>query len=474
MKVLKHLKRVSKSRLDVWLCLLLTFRLISIALPDGLGTRIGKIGLPLGASSSQIRNAWGPGDAGSLLEAALTWSKLSNLDEVTQYWIVRLWSPGLSIIEVPMIWLEKLFGIPIFVSLLVLSLLLWSYLIFICLKSLILTRAKVLFWFAFLAYSFSYDFTYLFYEGLFYTETIFLGLLLIGLLKANSLIIRRDKYTFYSFISPSLFIGLATWVRHVIDFALALGLIVGYLIIKSNPINDFFISTKNRLFQKDKKSTSQLIDQRIQIGRIVFFTMVLAFLITLPWRLIGHQVYGGKPLAMSSAFTTLGPGLWVDSKKEPDFFWEPYGMNWACKIDPVKCSQVNSDLSSFTNRKLVIEAVASAINNPLEYIKIRTGTFASQWTLVTQNLTFDVLLNWFLLLMPLSWIFLLARYRTIETLGVCLIWGCFVATLMGQLLIIHYESRYFIPIKFMYFIFTFISIPQLRSYIPKISNTHSS
>ena len=90
-----------------------------IALPQGLKTRLILNGnqVPHSATPQLIRNAWGQGDAGSLLDTAITWSKFHQIDRVSQFWIVHLWTPGMSIIEVPLIWISKL-GIPIFWSLL--------------------------------------------------------------------------------------------------------------------------------------------------------------------------------------------------------------------------------------------------------------------------------------------------------------------------------------------------------------------
>ena len=82
--------------------------LLYVALPQGLKTKIGSIDLLNNASPTQIRNAWGPGDAGSLLDTALTWSKIENIDPTNQYWIVHLWTPGMSLIEVPLIWISHI------------------------------------------------------------------------------------------------------------------------------------------------------------------------------------------------------------------------------------------------------------------------------------------------------------------------------------------------------------------------------
>ena len=102
----------------------ITANLFHTALPQGFGTLIGGISIANTSSPQAIRNAWGPGDAGSLLDAAITWAQLKNLNPDTQFWIVRLWSPGMSIIEVPLIWLTKI-GIPIFWSLLSVTIALW-------------------------------------------------------------------------------------------------------------------------------------------------------------------------------------------------------------------------------------------------------------------------------------------------------------------------------------------------------------
>lgn len=81
--------------------------------PQGRETSIGNLAIPSSSNSITIKSAFGLGDAGNLLEVALAWSNFRTLSPNDQFWIVRLWSPGLPIFEVPMLWLERV-GIPLF------------------------------------------------------------------------------------------------------------------------------------------------------------------------------------------------------------------------------------------------------------------------------------------------------------------------------------------------------------------------
>ena len=92
--------------------------------------KIGTIGITTSSSASEIRQAWGAADSGSLLDVAITWSKFESLDETEQFWIVRFWSPGMAIIEVPLIWLEN--QIPIFWGLLVITTSIWIFIFYNC------------------------------------------------------------------------------------------------------------------------------------------------------------------------------------------------------------------------------------------------------------------------------------------------------------------------------------------------------
>ena len=177
----KHKFKIKGIHLEsILITFLSAILILRIAIPNGFGSLIKGINLETFSTASAIRKAWGLGDSGSLLDAALTWANFQQLDPTTQYWIVRVWSPGLAVIEVPLIWFEKL-GIPIFWSLLFFTTCLWLVIVYLLWwkiapitgrKSLFLILAILLL---------GWDFEYFFGNGLFYSEGISLAALILGL-----------------------------------------------------------------------------------------------------------------------------------------------------------------------------------------------------------------------------------------------------------------------------------------------------
>jgi hypothetical protein len=148
----------------IWLLLVLR-----AALPQGLHTLIGSTNLATDSSAQQIRNSLGPRDAGSYLEIALEWARFESIDFENQSWILLIWSPGLSIIEIPMLWLEKLHFdfFWVFFSFLIL---LWAstcYLYWRYISNRIGIYKSVA---LLILITFSWDFKYIFNEGILNSE----------------------------------------------------------------------------------------------------------------------------------------------------------------------------------------------------------------------------------------------------------------------------------------------------------------
>ena len=165
---------------SILITLVFTLFLLRKALPEGLASHIGIINIENSSTAKSIREAWGLGDSGSLLEAALTWANFQQLDPTTQYWIVRLWSPGFAILEIPLIWLEKA-EIPIFWSLLVVTTCLWVVLIFLLWSKIAPIVGRYIILIILIIFIFSWDFEYFFRNGIFYTEGISIATLILGL-----------------------------------------------------------------------------------------------------------------------------------------------------------------------------------------------------------------------------------------------------------------------------------------------------
>jgi len=406
-----------------------------IALPKGFQSTIGGIGLPQNSSALEIRNAWGQGDAGSLLEMALSWSKFQPLDPVTQYWIPRLWSPGLPLLEIPMIWIENL-GIPIFWSLLLTTIFIWVSVVYFFWKyvSPIIGRTYSIILLLILALG--WDARYFFRDSLFYTEGIAYGLLIIGLGLANWTFIFAHQNPKRLLGLSGALIGISIWIRHTNDTGLILSLLCSLI---------FFGLTNFKKSQSNPASNFQTK----YISRILLLFNLVALAVTIPWRFLAHFVYQGAPFLMSSASYLIAPNLWAKPGSPTDIYWGGLGINWACKIDMQQCLSIPNDPSgTFERSKLIFLALRAAITNPTDYIFIRLESLAKNWTpsFLPLNNLFDLIAVSFGIIF-ISCIILFYKIKNRQKYLTLILWLPYLVAQLAQLLIIHFESRYFIIVR---------------------------
>jgi len=425
---------------SVWL-----FLLLLIALPQGLHTKIGKIGLPNNSTAEAIRKAWGPGDAGSLLDTAITWANLQPLKQ-SQYWIVHLWTPGMSIIEVPLIWIAKL-GLPIFWSLLLMTVGLWSTVFWLTWRYISSIIGRLPVFFVSLSLIFSWDFKYLFRDDLFYTEGLAFGLLMLGLGCLGWFMLQARTELKVPVIA-GISIGISVMVRHVTDYGLNL------LFAASTMLFLYQISklrTSSRQLQKKQSRKLRRTPRMLsQIRKLDSFKSVVvssvALLVTLPWRLISPIVFGGWWWILSTAGAGVGIGTWTPNSKIG--FWAPYGMNWACNIDPQKCEYLYRLPQTPANESLLLkQAIFTALQHPITYLKIRGNSLADNW--IPGGSKLDLSIQTLASLSPivLVLIAIIILIRDQSLFRYAWIWFPFLIMEIGQLLLVHYESRYFIPVR---------------------------
>ena len=419
--------------------------MVHVALPQGLRTSIGSIGIPNNAAPTAIRKAWGYGDAGSLLDPAITWSHLQSLSQ-SQFWIVHLWSPGMSLLEVPLIWCSKI--IPMFWSLLALTFALWLLVFRIILQS---TQARYARWLVVVT-SFilieSWDFKYILRDSLFYTEGISTGLLCLGLLLLweNS---RAAKFTKSGSILPGILIGISVWVRHVIDSGLIFALIFSCIYI-------FYEKRKTTriLNASNPKSALRTIKHHANStnSRIVLTALLVAVCVTIPWRLASEFVYGGPPLVMSSASSDVFVMAWSPDSSDLTKYWGYTGSNWACKTDPSKCIELANQLPPPTRRTLGLEAIKSIIHHPFAFFKTRLKYLIANWVPggMKLNWSFDSFYGLAGIVSMIASLLLIVRklwFGNQKTMAI--LWGSFFGAQLLQLLFMHFETRYFIPVRIM-------------------------
>lgn len=420
-----------------------------IALPQGLETRLILNGnqVPHSASPQIIRNAWGQGDAGSLLDTAITWSKFHQIDRVSQFWIVHLWTPGMSMIEVPLIWISKL-GIPIFWSLLFITLMTWSTIFWFTWRfiSPIIGRAPCIGIAAVLLSS--WDFRYFFRDDLFYTEGLAFGFLLLGLgFTAWAYLFESAQKFLY--VVGGVLIGASIMIRYVSDIGLFLLLVVASLLV----IFEYKNNHSNLI--KEMGSNRSIISIRNHLKIFVHLktfgvwtSCIVAFAFTIPWRLASYFIFNGPFLTLSSASGLVGPGLWIPNSKLG--FWKFYGMNWGCVIDSVKCRALNHHgMTTDSSSSLLLKGIISAFQHPIAYLDTRWHFLALRWILRDSNSGFLYLLENVASIIPIMLLIvgliLFKRNRLSGRAG--WIWLPLLLAEVAQLFIVHYESRYFIPVR---------------------------
>jgi acetyltransferase-like isoleucine patch superfamily enzyme len=413
------------------------FLLLRKALPEGLTSPIGGINLRNSSNAKAIREAWGLGDSGSLLEVALTWANFQQLDPTTQFWMVRVWSPGLAIIEIPLIWLEEV-GIPIFWSLLAITTCLWMTLIFLLWSKVAPIAGRLVVFLILVIFLFSWDFEYLFRTGLFYTEGISIATLILGLFIITWSVIHSNQLNNkFAFIGGSL-VGISIWVRHVNDN--------GLLLILGSTLLFFVLVRKPNRFLTILRTRSNLIESQF----LLIFSLV-AFAVTVPWRFLAHFVFQGAAFLMSSASYLVGPGLWAKPGSGTAQYWGGFGMNWACKIDIQTCLSLPDETNGITGRsRLILLAIRAAIQNPFEYISERWSSLSVNWVpgFKDINSIYDVIGMAYLAII-VGIVYLFIRVSSSRKNLVALIWLPFLIAQIAQLLLIHYESRYFITLRFL-------------------------
>ena len=406
-------------------------------MPEGFRSPIGVINLGNSSTAKAIREGWGLGDSGSLLEVALMWANFQQLDPTTQFWIVRVWSPGLAIVEIPLIWLEKV-GIPIFWSLLAVTTCLWMALVFLLWSKVAPMVGRHIILIILAIFLLSWDSEYFFRSGLFYTEGISIATLMLGLAIASWSVIRPDQIKTKFAISGGFLVGISIWIRHVNDN--------GFLLMLIGTSFFYFILRKPNRFINIKKTRSKLLESKF----LLIFT-VIALAVTFPWRLLVYFVFNSAPFLMSSASYLVGPGLWAKPGSGIAQYWGGFGMNWACKIDIQTCLALPDETNGIVGRgRLILLAVRAAFQNPFEYFNERWSSLMLHWIPGFKNLDslYDLIGVTYLPL-TIGIFYLFIRIATTKKYLIALIWFPFLSAQIAQLLIIHYESRYFITVRFL-------------------------
>jgi len=138
-------------------------------------------------------------------------------------------------------------------------------------------------------------------------------------------------------------------------------------------------------------------------------------------------------------------------------------MNWACDISPEKCTRLNITEYIFNrdNVRLLSDGLVAVIQNPIMFLKVRWTALSENWLYDPSFLVPDLVMS----LTPFIVLFLFLsrsgarqRYSQLPILYPFLLPVLIV--IFGQLFFVHYETRYFAPLRILILIFSMVSLAE--------------
>jgi hypothetical protein len=351
----------------------------------------------------------------------------------------------MPLLEVPMLWLEKI-GIPIYWSFLLGLVFLWTvgfYLLWQCFVPIVGRLPIIILSLLILP---SWDFKFIFRDGIFLTEGYSIILLLYFLFTISLKVMQKDSLDQTRVaILAGFCLGISILIRHNVDAYLIFMLFFIFLLFLIQMNTYLPLETHLRIFSTVLSRLRQITNV-IEI-KFLMTAFLTAFLITLPWRIIATFVYSGTIGAMSSATRIFGRYIWAPSDSEIGAYWESYGSNWACKIDVETCREIaSSEQGVYSNNQLLAEGVQAAILNPIEYLRVRGFYFIKNWIPgFLSELNIANIIAVIFLLLP--FLLVVVAYFMQLRIFLSILWGTLAVGIVFQLLIVHFESRYFISLR---------------------------
>jgi hypothetical protein len=265
-------------------------------------------------------------------------------------------------------------------------------------------------------------------------------LISLGLVVRNVNVV--DK-TFKTFLIPGITLGVSICVRYTIDYAVVFIFLVSisFLILTNSKALRALIKIKQNKNSFENHKYLNLMFKYLAL------TFGVALLVTLPLRIANQINYGGAPLQMSSAQVLTGPNLWAKSETAHAKYWDKNGMNWACDLDPLKC--YSPEIESKESSELLRMAIFVAILNPIEFIENRIYYIWHNHSLDLKNKYFWFIYSLFQLSLIFLPFFLFKKIKSRMRSLIFIIWIPFIALQYLTYLIIHFETRYFVPLHLM-------------------------
>jgi len=424
----------------------------------GLATHVA---LPLSTPAEEARQAFGASDGGSYLQAALGLRDLGPWGIGGNDWIYGNWPPGMVILNLALLSIERSTGIPYVLLLVSAVSLIWT---------LILTRIA---WVLEKRKS-----------GVGMAFLLVLGLSSIG----------HPILTVYSSYADGLAAGFmvlavvelfrqgpwsrnrlaSVYLRAVIFLSLAMHFRATYETVAT------FLVVVTAVLALAWFALSILLSRRFAFRwrnpvTSVFFVALVSQVLSIPWRLIAGTFIRPGDFRWTTTLDQAPSMRWfpTDLYAEEAGFLRVGHANFGCLNDPVKCEEIRgieqtsaapyTGGGSFSQEQFQEELIRSFLNHPFTYFLERISMFFHGFFSTTGGELGDWRIFEALLLLVG---FVVAMFFLVKNqeagLGGLLMAFLSVGALSGVLLFFHMETRYLLPVKLLMMFVIFISLSQRR------------
>ena len=448
-------QRVNAVPAVVWILIPFVGFLIAtlwITLPVGLGSFVSGVNIPVLTDSRNAAALFGGGDSGSLLRAAISIREnTAVLDD--QRWVFNVWPPGMVVLNLALLALESVTGIPIVLLMVVFTCVLLSLFpgcVFTLVRAIGGWVPACLFGVGVLVYSGVSDWAL--DSGLFYSDTF--GVIGFGFALLSLVMVGRGATTRGRLVWAALSgVALAGGAYFRASFELVADgtlLLAGIVVVLA-------------LLVRWRRRWPRFTHGALVAGVPLIVLGVVAQVVMLPWRIYGGLVNHPGDFRWSVVSDLASVARWLPESvlRENNILFGLYGhSNWACLNDPPQCEKIfaleqtadapygASNGGYFTGAQFDQMTLQSFLAHPFTFILERINALGLGFASNTGGAIRQILLPESILLVALFVAVVVVFIRTRAFTDQAYIFF-FLAT-VGQtvpLLLLHQEPRYFLGIE---------------------------
>jgi len=433
---------------------------IAMSNVGGFGLAI-HVGIPLSTHAEEARQAFGPSDAGSYLQAALGLRDRGPWGIGGNQWAYGFWPPGMVVLNLVLLLIERATGLPyVFVLVFAVSVI-WT-LILTRIASVLEKRKSgvgIAFLVAFGLSSIGHPMLTVFSA---YADGLAAGFLVLAVVELFRQPPPSANLLAFVYLRAAIFLSLAMHFRATYE-TVATFLVVVTAVLALLWFVLSHLLAQRFIFRWRNPLTS------------VFLVALGSQALSVPWRLIAGTYIRPGDFRWTTLLDVVSSARWVPTdlySEEAGFLREGHA-NFGCLNDPNRCEEIRvieqtsadpyTGGGNFSQEQFQGELIQSFLHHPFTYFLERTSMFFNGFFSTTGGELGDWRIFEGLLLLVGFFVAILFLVKNREAGLGGLVMACLsTGALSGVLLFFHMETRYMLPIKFLMIVVIFFALSQKR------------